>query len=819
MFRSRCRYTHTLHTALATLRVPVLVISALATSALGAEAQSGAVSGSVTDPQGAAVPAAQVVLARTPAGTTLATVTDSTGRYGFPVVEPGTYQIEVRASGFRVAREASVSVQVGQSLTRDVSLALSSFTDVVSVTGAVPEGHTGSGYRANTTAVAGPTGPLPIRDLPYSVNVVSSDLIRNQQAFSTDDVFRFNPLVQATGYTGRNTQSLVNVRGFNVSNKSLDGMKSANFQEDAVEDKDRVEVLSGLSGFLYGPASPGGMVNYALKRPTAVRVNTITVGSPYGQSGYVHADLGGPLGADGQFGYRVNVAGQGGHTAIDDQEQNRVLASGAFDWHLTDTLLLQFDASHFYKMLEGVPAAFGFGGANAPYPAALSNSILWSQPWTFTKSTMDQGGLRFNWAPDGSLLVRSALEISRSKVDFTTFQTQGILANGNYSPFVGGQQYPISDVLSAFTYLDKRLQTGPVRHQATIGFSSTSLDLRTNVAFTQNCLSPSGAIGVANCTPAAASPFNIVSPLYVDIPANFFTANVAPGETYLSSITNNVNFVIADTVTVTERLSVLLGVNRAGFEVKNYTVAGADAGTFDKAAWTPSLSVLFKPVPSTSTYVSYIEGLEQGQIVTGNFTNAGTVLPPLRSKQYEVGAKMDVGRLLITGAFFRIDKPNQYSDLAVPVPTFVQDGRQVHQGIELTATGRLSNDLAVVAGLTAFDPEVQRSNNAAIIGKRPQGVAKTLAKGYLEYTLPMLRSVIVTGGVNGTSNFAIDAVNSAFLPGVALLDLGARYESVWGQRPFTFRFTAANVTGKDYWLSPGGLGVPRTISVSATTSF
>ncbi|MGC4081958.1 MAG: TonB-dependent receptor [Vicinamibacterales bacterium] len=782
-----------------------------------AGAQTNAVSGTVVDSQRAAVVSAEVVLTRTPGGAARVVMTDGSGRYSIVDVEPGVYQIEVRANGFRVAREA-VRVQTGQSSTQDFTLAISSFTDVVSVTGTT-EGSAQGGYRAVSTAAAGPSGQVPLRDLPYSVNVVPSELIRNQQSFSTDDIFRTNPLVQATGYTGRNTQSFVNVRGFNVTNKALDGMKSANFQEDAVEDKERVEVLSGLSGFLYGPASPGGMVNYALKRPTSTRVNSVTVGGPYGRSGYAHVDLGGPIGS-GKLGYRVNVAGQGGSTAIDEQKQNRVLASGAFDWHLSDAVLLQIDGSHFYKKIEGVPPSLGFGGAGAPYPSpALANDKLWSQPWTFTKSTLDQGGLRFNWALNDTLLLRSALEVSRSEVDFTTFQTQAIALNGNYAPFVGGEQYPISHVISAFTYLDTRLTTGRIQHQATVGFSSTSLGLDTNVAFTQNCLSPSGTIGFANCTPAATSPFNIASPQYIPIPTNFFTANTAPGQTYRSSTTSNVNVVLADTMTLSRQWSVLVGVNRANLEVKNFTVAGADAGTFDKGAWTPSVSVLFKPVPLASTYVSYIEGLEQGQIVTGNFTNAGTVLPPLRSKQYEVGAKVDVGRVLVTGAFFRIDKPNQFSDLATPVPTFVQDGRQVHQGVELTATGRVSDSLSLVTGLTSFSPEVQRANNPALIGKRPQGVAKTVAKAYLEYTLPMLRSVIVTGGVNGTSNFAIDATNTAFLPGVALLDLGARYQTTIGGRALVLRFSAANALGKDYWLGPGTLGIPRTISISATTAF
>jgi iron complex outermembrane receptor protein len=48
---------------------------------------------------------------------------------------------------------------------------------------------------------------------------------------------------------------------------------------------------------------PGGFVNYILNRPTAAPFATVTVGDYGGDSGYIHADLGGPI-DHGRFGGR-----------------------------------------------------------------------------------------------------------------------------------------------------------------------------------------------------------------------------------------------------------------------------------------------------------------------------------------------------------------------------------------------------------------------------------------------------------------------------------------------------------------------------------
>src|SRR5919198_6138259 len=84
-----------------------LVVCAGVLLALGAApafaqtASSGSVSGQVTDPQGGLVPGAEVTLLDTATNTAQKAVTNEAGRYNFPVVNPGVYDITVSKAGFK----------------------------------------------------------------------------------------------------------------------------------------------------------------------------------------------------------------------------------------------------------------------------------------------------------------------------------------------------------------------------------------------------------------------------------------------------------------------------------------------------------------------------------------------------------------------------------------------------------------------------------------------------------------------------------------------------------------------------------------------
>jgi hypothetical protein len=118
----------------------VLSFSLLALFALGAVAQTptGTVVGTVTDPGGAAIPNATVIIRDVATGAARSTVTSSTGAYQFPTLRPSTYEVAVEAPGFRRTVQKEITVSVGDVARADISLQLGSATETVEVKSEIP---------------------------------------------------------------------------------------------------------------------------------------------------------------------------------------------------------------------------------------------------------------------------------------------------------------------------------------------------------------------------------------------------------------------------------------------------------------------------------------------------------------------------------------------------------------------------------------------------------------------------------------------------------------------------------------------------------
>lgn len=110
----------------------------LALGAVQAQAPTGAIAGVVTDPTGAAIPSARVVITNNETGLKRTLVTGDAGDYSAPARLPGVYEVTAEAPGFqRVARE--VIVEAGTTTTVNLTLQLGATTETVTVDAASPQ--------------------------------------------------------------------------------------------------------------------------------------------------------------------------------------------------------------------------------------------------------------------------------------------------------------------------------------------------------------------------------------------------------------------------------------------------------------------------------------------------------------------------------------------------------------------------------------------------------------------------------------------------------------------------------------------------------
>ena len=203
----------------------------LSTSSQPAEAQTataGTIVGTVTDPSGAAIPDATVVLRNKATNSQATQNSNSAGQYTFVNVAPGEYQVTVKKVGFRTADVAALTVDVAKSYTLDFKMELGQVAEVVQVeAGARVELQTTDATVGNVLAVS------ELQRFPALSRQVNELLTLQPGATPTGEI---------TG--ARSDQSSFTLDGIDVTNNSVGGLGTFAFLPIDSIDEFRVSVAN-----------------------------------------------------------------------------------------------------------------------------------------------------------------------------------------------------------------------------------------------------------------------------------------------------------------------------------------------------------------------------------------------------------------------------------------------------------------------------------------------------------------------------------------------------------------------------------------------
>ena len=155
----------------------------------------------------------------------------------------------------------------------------------------VSEVYGDEGYQAREAQVGG-LQPGPLLDTPASVSVFSRQLLDDRQVRTLSEMLQSDASV-GESYAPVGYYENFNVRGFELNAASsyrINGQTIAGEQNVALENKQQVELLKGLSGLQSGVSAPGGLINYVTKRPEDVR--SVSVSTNEQGERYLATDLG-----------------------------------------------------------------------------------------------------------------------------------------------------------------------------------------------------------------------------------------------------------------------------------------------------------------------------------------------------------------------------------------------------------------------------------------------------------------------------------------------------------------------------------------------
>lgn len=558
----------------------------------------------------------------------------------------------------------------------------------------------------------------PLLETPASVTVITRELMDDQNATLVTDLYRNIASISEFSYSG------VSFRGFRQEDVRYNGVIGdpyAGFDVPTLWSIDRVEVLKGPSTVLYGPANPGGLINYASKQPSLQRSQrgTLAFDTLGGRQGTL--EFTGPVADRDDTAFRLggfyeDSEGFRDGTAFDRFHVTAALAHElGHDTRMTVELeSIQFDlAGH---RLRGVPV-----GDDSRFRVAPAFNVAEPDDRQQLDSQVAQLRLDHQAGP-----VR--IDATLRWVDVEALQ--------NYHEPFNYLGYTVGDPITA----DVRTITRQYRDQDRF---ETSLASVINAQWDTSLLGmdqtwvggvdwakqESDFLGVSVNPATCPDDFDPVTdrptrctggPLPIDLfrPEYGLTSPADYGalpRRASGAEQERLGVYLQNQLHLTERLQLLGGLRYDRFEDST-----RPANTrFDDSAVTFRAGLLYQARPNISVYGVGAQGFVP-QSVANQSAERGGPFDPVESELIEFGAKSEWldSRLLVTASLFQITQTNTLQNADDPdnADLLRAVGEVEARGVELEVQGRPTERLNLLFAYAYNDVEVTRDRDPARIG-------------------------------------------------------------------------------------------------------
>ena len=672
---------------------------------------------------------------------------------------------------------------------------------------------------------------LTRQELPISVTTINNATLRDIGAQRISDALRLDASV-SDSYNLPAYWDKLSVRGFTLDNSynyRREGLPISAETIMPMDNKERLELLKGTSGIQSGTSSPGGLVNYVVKRaPTSAEktIRDVTLSYGPGDNRLVAADLGGRFGDGTDFGYRVNVAHEDLNPYIRDTQGHRNLFALAMDWRInsSDRLEWEFEQSHYEQIGVNFYSLLGSDPNNGRFvlPATVDGTRNItrqpnSQPGVFDGLT---GTVRLKHQLDNGWMWRTQYGTQRLRADDRLTYASGCSSTQTQSFCLS----PLGNFqIHDFRSDNERRQTEAVQ---------TELNGQMDVGG----FSHSMKFSVMRQRYIKQMPYTATDTLLGSTNSTYGGLNPPSGATHYGYNTNasdySTEIAFNDHVQLTPATAAWLGLRHTQLNRTSIMTNGDAMVKDERGVTTPWLALSHQLNANYLVYASYSEGLEtQSAPSASSYTNSGQPLPALRSKQREVGLKNQHERSQWQVTWFDITRPatadTGVCDTTVGSCTRQIDGQAHHQGLELSANNTV-NRWSV--GGSAMWLNAKRENatvESALNGQRPINVPQYILRGTAEYrfaSMPGLRSGLRLSR-EGERQATNQADGDLKLPAWTTVDATTHYDTKVNHAAATWTLAIHNIANKHYWReSPKQYGqyflypgAPRT--VRATVQF
>ncbi|WP_372383270.1 TonB-dependent siderophore receptor [Xanthomonas sp. NCPPB 1068] len=500
-------------------------------------------------------------------------------------------------------------------------------------------------YKSDDAAVATRTD-TPLALVPQSVQVLPRELIDDQAARQITDLYRSISGISFFSYAG------VTLRGFRQENVLYDGLRGdpyAGFSVPQLFNIERVEVLKGPAGALYGGGEPGGVINYVTRKPAhqAQRRIELQVGNQ--SFGAASFEATGPARADGRIRYRVGAYadGEDGFRWNTDSQSQIGDASVAFDIGDTGELTLQY---------TDITQNLG-GNRLRGVPVDDDGNFLTDRRWNHNEPTdfLDMRAkvafAQYRFAPSSAWDVDMAVRWFKNDEHQIYHEPMGLIdrdrdGTAEWMTRQLRNQYRDNDAISSNVNAVFRTSTGAIEHKLLMGADYYRLDAdfraqTANTADTGRVRGPVPGIDLFN-------------PEYGRSGFYDYGLDTLPWRA-TSTRSQRYGAYLQDELTLTPRWHAMAGVRWDGFKDDNLLDDSRVTG--NDLSWRVGSTVVLRD--GVNAYASYASGFLP-QDAANQDASVGGPFDPERSTQWELGLKtaLNDGGLTLNTALYRIERSN-----------------------------------------------------------------------------------------------------------------------------------------------------------------
>jgi len=676
-------------------------------------------------------------------------------------------------------------------------------------------------------------------DTPLSLTALDSNMLESKQIASIADLQMVSPGLRTGQQNGINR---LFIRGIGLSSFASGADPSSAFHVDGVYvgrpsfqlssffDVDRVEVVRGPQGTLYGRNATGGAVNVLTKRPTEDTEGyaNLTAGN-YDLLG-IDSAIGGSLNSDNSLMGRVAIkyldrSGYGDDiTALHDvNDANQLSIRGSLKYIVNDNVDIDLIAEHhseddnnYYTMSFGAypgNTLTGTLGEADPFNlAGLPAGI--NEKFSHDAATALQDGSNDRESSAVTLIVNADLS-SNLQLESITGWRDGTRHNSSNSD---GTSAPYGN-----TFYNE--WADQLSQEFKLAYKTDAWDIVGGVYYYTEDITNYGLVPFLQFGPGLN--YYESGDMTIDAYAIFGQA------TY--SVLDNFRVTLGGRYSDEERDTT--GVFHGPTAIEETDTSGKKSWT----SFTPKIGLEYDLSENTLIYASATEGFKSG---TFNIGQVNPVLDPEEVTAYEVGFKSRLwdNRLEVTGAAFFYDYTDLQVNKVIGLATVTVNAAEAeNQGLELAIQAQLTDNFKVDfnatyldATFTSFDSVNPLTNlSEDLTGNQLPGAAEKAAGLGLEYSLPLSGGGTLTARADGayTSDVYFSEFNDNFQKQDSFTKINAtiRYDapddkwfvSVWGKN-ITDEYIVSNMTlSVALWGYPvfGAVDPPATYGLTTGMNF